>query len=48
MGDYHGAKSGRIGVVVVCCESFRVGNLGKDVKSYVLAHIDVEWRSSVQ
>jgi hypothetical protein len=46
--NYQTVKSGRIEVVPVCCGSFRVGNLGKSVKSRVLVHIDVGWCSSVQ
>jgi hypothetical protein len=37
-----------IGVVVVCSGSFRVGYLGKWVKSCVLGHIDVGWCSGMQ
>jgi hypothetical protein len=40
VGISRGVIGGLIGVVVVCLGSFRVGNLGKWVKSRVLGHID--------
>jgi hypothetical protein len=48
VGISRGVIGGLIGVVVVCLGSFRVGNLGKWVKSRVLGHIDAGWCSGVQ